>query len=56
MRVDHDSVGAFESALARERVLRDDPDRDDDGVRGQNLSVTPRPMRNTTPLAAWSLR
>ena len=33
MFVDHDAVGAFEARRARERVLRDDADRDDDEIR-----------------------
>ena len=37
--VDHDSVVAFEAALPRQRVLRDDADADHDQVRAQRLAV-----------------
>ena len=37
--VDHDSVVAFEAALPRQRVFRDDADPDHDHVGAQRLAV-----------------
>ena len=39
MVVDDDAVPAFEPGLARERVLGDDADADDDEVGRQNLAI-----------------